>query len=129
MKIRIRGNSLRLRLVQAEVEQFAEQGVITEATTFPLGPSLHYALEMYDGAVLTARLEDTRVRVLVPRAQAKAWATSNEVSLAGEEETPGGVLKLLVEKDFVCINPQAVWQEDQSDNFPNPNTSCGSKPT
>jgi len=127
MKIRIRGNSLRLRLLRREVEHFAETGRVEEVVTFGHGPQLRYTLEAHDGPALAASFDGGCIRVLVPRATALHWArTEAEVSVLGEESTEAGTLKLLIEKDFACINPSSVWQEDQSDNFPNPYPSCGS---
>jgi len=126
MKIRIRGNSLRLRLLRREVEQFAETGRVEEVITFGSGPQLRYALEAHDGPALLARFDGSCIHVLVPRAAALQWTHSEDVSVVGEEPTEAGALKLLIEKDFACINPSSVWQEDQSDNYPNPYPSCGS---
>jgi hypothetical protein len=124
MKLRIRGNSLRLRLIQSEVAHFAETGLVEDAIVFRGGHSLRYSLQVSDIPALSAEFVGTEIRVLVPRPQALSWTSSNEVSLIGEDVSETGTLKLLIEKDFACLNPQAVWQEDQSDNFPNPLASC-----
>jgi hypothetical protein len=127
MKIRIKGNSLRLRLVRSEVSRLAEEGTVSEATHFAPGRALTYSLEAsaeVEGIV--ARYEQDRIRVLLPWETIIQWATTDQVSLVADQDLGSGLtLKLLVEKDFTCINPRSVWQEDQSDNFDNPNPSCG----
>jgi hypothetical protein len=129
MKIRIRGNSLRLRLLRSEVKQFAEVGLITESIRFAMGQSLVYALEAKEDVdSVTAFYRAGRVSVHVPKAMALEWALSDTISLVAEQAVGAAeTLSLLIEKDFTCLNPRAVWQEDQSDNFPNPNPSCGDK--
>jgi len=39
MKLRIRGNSLRLRLLRGEVQQFGETGRVTETIQFGASPA------------------------------------------------------------------------------------------
>lgn len=117
---------MRLRLLKAEVARFAETGVVREIIGFGSGPQLRYTLEAHDGPVLTTSFDGQEIRVSVPRAQATQWSRSEQVSIVGEETTAAGTLKILIEKDFACLNPSAVWQEDQSDAYPNPHPSCGS---
>lgn len=127
MKIRIRGNSLRLRLLKSEVQRLAEEGIVREVTEFAPGQVLAYSVESRETVdKLQATFEAGTIRVLLPRLQALEWAHSDEISLVGEQLAAGnGPLKLLVEKDFTCINPRSVWQEEQHDNYLNPNPSCG----
>jgi len=121
MKLRIRGNSLRLRLVKQEVRRLAESGCVSETIEFGPGQTLTYSLESVAGLErLSASFEGARLRVFLPETAARDWAASDTISLLED-----GRLKILVEKDFTCINPRAVWQEDQSDNYANPHPSCG----
>ncbi len=127
MKIRIKGNSLRLRLVKSEVRQLAEEGAVYETIEFAPGQALVYSVESRETTEkLQAVYEEGQIRVLVPRLQALDWAHSETISLVGEQPAAGnGPLKLLVEKDFTCLNPRAVWKEEQHDNYSNPHPSCG----
>jgi hypothetical protein len=45
VKLRIQGNSLRLRLNRSDVEQFRETGILTESLRFGSGAQLTYTLE------------------------------------------------------------------------------------
>ena len=53
--------------------------------------------------------------MFVPIEIANQWTDSEEISLEGND----GELRLLIEKDFVCLKPRK--DEDESDNFPHPN--------
>ena len=44
MKLRIRGNSARLRLTKTEVKHLAEKGLVEEKTDFGNGQTLVYAI-------------------------------------------------------------------------------------
>ena len=116
MKLRIRGDSLRLRLSQSEVATFAERGALTETTTFGPGVTLTFAMAF--GDVIGATLTGARIVITVPAAAARAWATNEEVGL----EATQGVLKIVVEKDFACLKPRG---EEDADAFPHPNEGTG----
>ncbi len=133
MKLRIRGNSIRLRLQKSEVDTFRTQGTIEELVR--LGPdpnqSLTYALckdpfrEEGDDQILT-RWNGSALEIRVPPGLANQWTDTPLVSLAAELWYGDGVYtRILIEKDYQCINPNRVWPEDESDAFPNPNPSCG----
>ena len=120
MKLRIVDDSLRLRLTRTEVTSIG-RGCTVEATThFPGGAALTYALEVAPVARISATFEAARIRVLLPREVALPWASGNDVSLHGEQPLEHGVFRILVEKDFTCVEPRDG--EDQSDLYPNPKT-------
>jgi len=122
MKIRIKGNSIRLRLTQTEVANFAKNGYLEEQTEFG-NATFTYALAN-DAEVLnlSAKMEGTKITMQVPPALAKNWTSTNEVGFQHKLSVSNGKeLFLLVEKDFVCIDNTF---EDQSDNYPNPNAHC-----
>ncbi len=112
MKLRIRDNSIRLRLTQSEVQLFHESGKV--AATIHFGDNqLVYALEKADCQALSASYNQNKICILVPTAMANTWATTEQVGM----ETDGD-LKILVEKDFQCLVDRG---EDDTDTFPNPN--------
>jgi len=112
MKIRIRGNSVRYRLTQSEVEQLRIEGVITEQTDFG-NKTLTYILRASDTPELKATYHNDIITLLMPQAQADEWTNTDRI---GFENTEGKLL-LYVEKDFKCLDNV---EEDQSDNYPNP---------
>jgi hypothetical protein len=120
MKIRIKGNTIRIRLVQAEVKRLSMGETILERTEFGNGVHLSYALvPSGPHTELSAEFKEHTISVFVPEAVAQMWFSNDVISLMHtvDNGAPGG-LKLLVEKDFVCLDHT---DEDQSDNYPNPN--------
>jgi hypothetical protein len=120
MKLRIRENTLRFRLGRSEVETFGRTGMIGDKVRF--GPKMDefgYSLKKTPQTKFSASFTDGMIVVHVPAADADSWANSDDVSLAGtflpDEQTE---LKILIEKDFVCLN--AHNDEDQSDRYPHP---------
>ncbi len=122
MKIRIKGNSIRIRLTQTEVKNFADIGYIEEATEF-IDNKLYYALAASpDVSELSAQMVGNKITLLVPENIAQNWITTDLVGFENKFDIGGGKkLFLLVEKDFVCLDNTF---EDQNDMFPNPNAVC-----
>ena len=119
MKLRIRGNSIRLRLRRGEVERLATEGVVEERTDFGGGRTLTYALVAEDVPAVSAELDGARIVVRVPRAAAARWAATEDVGIECFQPAADGPLKIRVEKDFACTD--AAADEPQDDAFPNPN--------
>lgn len=127
MKLRIRGNSLRLRLSQNEVSRFALGETIAENTLFSADSSLSYSLfTTTQMTEIHADLTPQGISVKVPLELVKTWAHSNQISLT-HKQVNGSMedLFILIEKDFVCLKPRDNTHEDESDLFTNPNKSHG----
>ena len=122
MKIRIKGNSIRIRLTQTEVKNFADNGYIEEATEF-IDNKLFYALAASQQVTeLSAQMVDNKITLLVPENISQNWTTTDLVGFENKFDIGNDKkLFLLVEKDFVCLDNTF---EDQSDMFPNPNAVC-----
>ena len=119
MKLRIRGSSIRLRLTQSEVRRLADEGTVEESTDFGGGHRLGYALRADDVCAPTASFDGGSIIVRLPRDAVRRWANGDEVGIEGTQPAGGGsTLKILVEKDFVCID--GPTDENQDDAFPNP---------
>lgn len=116
MKIRIKDNTVRLRLTQTEVSTLKETGEISSKTEF-FDHTFYYILKISDEKNLSASFAEGKVLVKVPSQTVHNFCSSDEVGFEGES----GKVKILVEKDFVCLDNSA---EDQSDNYPNPNSVC-----
>ncbi len=127
MKLRIRDNAVRLRLTRGEVDTLRDKGVVTATTGFPGGRSFQYRVESSPANVTPAAFfSNNTIAVRLPETAVLAWATTEQVSLSGEQVLDDGdTLMVLVEKDFVCLTPREG--EDESDMFPHPqagNDSC-----
>jgi len=124
MKLRIRGNTLRLRLSQAEVEQLERTGRVEDATGFGPGRRLVYALQASGTATqLSAHYEKDTITVLVPETLAGTWIGTDQVSLEGEQPTgTDDTLAVLVEKDFKCLHREGDAAD--ADAFPHPRANA-----
>jgi len=123
MKIRIRGNSVRLRLSRTEVSQLAAGSQLQEKTQFP-GSEFTYTLRESDAiSNLDASFSGSEMTMSIPRGWAATWAGNDQVGFQHNLPLPGGnSLYLLLEKDFKCID--APPGEDQSDNYEHPKGAC-----
>lgn len=97
-----------------------DNGIVTATTGFPGGRQFSYSLESSPASVNPAAFySENEIRVRVPETQILAWATTEQVSIEGEQVLDDGdKLSILVEKDFVCLTHRPG--EDQSDMYPNP---------
>jgi hypothetical protein len=119
MKIRIKGNSIRLRLARLEVAALARSASIVERTAFDLGQSLTFTLRpSRDSRAISASCRDGAVTVHIPEAKARAWASGDEVGLSAEHPCGDGeTLSILIEKDFQCLHGGAAPDPDA---YPHP---------
>ena len=122
MKIRIKGNSIRLRLTKTEVDNFAANGFLEEKTEFG---DTYFSYRMENSPhhqELAAVYQGNLITVFIPTAIAQNWTSTELVGFENKMDIGNNKqLFLLVEKDFVCLDNTF---EDQSDNFPNPNAVC-----
>ena len=119
MKLRIRGNSIRLRLTKSEVERLGATGGIEDAVEFGTGSSrLRYELRTTpSGGETRAKFEDHCLSVSIPGGDADSWIRSEQVGIEAMQPIgDGNFLRILVEKDFACLAERAG--EDDSDTFP-----------
>lgn len=122
MKLRIKGDSLRLRLTQGELSDFAMHGRVEDRIRFAPGRALTYRLAIDPEATqLAAVLSDQAIEVRVPASAARQWCESDLVTLAGTQADGPVELRIVVEKDFACLQPRE--EEDESDQFPHPRGS------
>ena len=114
MKLRLRHNSIRLRLTQTEVAQLRDAGAVEEHIEFERGQRLTYRiLSNSDHETLTAEYRGGNILLTAPAPMVLAWANSAQVGMEA-----AGPPRLTIEKDFRCIDPADA--EDNVDTFPNP---------
>ncbi len=126
MKLRLRENSIRLRLLQNEVRQLRETGNLSERITFGVNPTetLTYTLRISSEAEkIFAQMMNNQIEIFLPINVAENWATTNEVGLY-ETQKIGDLseLQIIVEKDFVCVD--RPLDEDNKDALPHPKIKC-----
>jgi len=126
MKLRILGDSLRLRLSMSETQMIGEGQSVIECTTFPDGSAMSYVLSV-DGNRVSAGMAlhqgQHQLLIKVPLKLAEHWSHSTDVGLGGEEPLNVDGLQILIEKDFDCVSPRS--EDEAIDTFPNPSlTNC-----
>jgi len=125
MKIRIKGNSIRLRLSQSEVELFGKEGIVKEETHFGNGKTqfLYALVSDENNEEVQAVFQNSEIRVLMPEAIGNNWATTDLIGVSAQMPIGNDeFLSILIEKDFKCLTVRE--EEDETDNFPNPNEQC-----
>jgi HSP20 family molecular chaperone IbpA len=111
-----------LRLSRGEVGRLAAGEAIEEQTEL-LPASLTYRIELDAASVIAAEFENGILRVIVPEALGRQWATQDAVSITGDVQGAANArIKVLIEKDFRCLHGEET--EGQEDAYPNPNAAA-----
>ena len=113
MKLRIKGNTIRLRLTQSEVAIIGAGGSVKETTIFSPTSQFEYEVQAREVSAVEAEYQNNRMAIYLPTESAKAWAMSNDVGIEADQQQ----LKIIIEKDFACLSPRG---EVDSDTFENP---------
>ncbi len=124
MKLRIKGNALRVRLTQVEIRALAEAGQVQERTEFPGGGQLIYRLRSDDKiGEISVAYSGNVIEFRVPSALAERWCGTDLVTLSAEPRAGADTVQLVLEKDYACLVPRAG--EEESDQFPHPGVAQG----
>jgi hypothetical protein len=121
MKLRMKDNSIRLRVSRSELARFQAGERIEETIRFAEAPEakLTYALESAaQSSPVNVRYEGNEVTVILSEDQARRWAAESEVGVYSNVDIgSAGSLDVLVEKDFACLDRSDAENED---TFANP---------
>jgi hypothetical protein len=124
MKLRIRGDSIRLRLTQSEVAALATGDTVEETTRFGPRPQDHLSYRLSSSTTATnisADYKQQSICITLPAQEVNHWAATDAVGISAEQPTgPGRLLHILIEKDFACLTKR---EEDDGDAFPHPQES------
>jgi uncharacterized protein DUF7009 len=105
MKLRLRGNSLRLRLNQNDAAELASGRTLVETLTFPGGANFQYTLAAPESSIdASAQLVASTIAVTLPEERVKRWAAADDVGIYFELAAGDSVLKVAVEKDLECLD-------------------------
>jgi hypothetical protein len=119
VKLRIKGDSLRLRLTQGEMRALGERGEVEDRIAFPGGATLRYRLRVgKETGVISANYESNLIDVSIPEALSARWCGTDLVTLSASQSLSSGELRIVLEKDWACLAPREG--EDETDNFPHP---------
>jgi hypothetical protein len=120
MKLRIKGNTLRLRLNQQELQQLAATGAVEDQTQFSPQQKLSYRIHASPTArTIGAAFNQNTLTVSIPSSDIQNWHTTDTVGLYSTQDIgPGEHLEITLEKDFTCLHPNAPDRDPHT--FPNP---------
>ena len=123
MKIRIKGNSIRLRLTKTDVADLKEKGMVSEKTVFESETIFHYSLYVdADSKEINAKFSDQTIEIFLPEKEAKILIDTEQITIENSQYTgEKDQLFLLIEKDLQCLDSTS---EDQSDMYENTKTQC-----
>jgi hypothetical protein len=117
MKLRLRENSVRIRVTQTEVARLATGQPIEQVTRFT--PTTQLTCRVVpSSAAASVSFDRDCLSLLLPNELIHRWASTQEVGISltqriDDEQT----LSILIEKDFECLHP---GHEVNEDAFPNP---------
>jgi hypothetical protein len=121
VKLRLKGNSIRLRVTRSELGRLQAGERIEEAIHFSTAPNIRLAYVLEVGShhqPVTVAFVSQQIVVSVSQDQLTSWGGEHQVgiyaSLPVDETT---VLEVSIEKDFACLD---LSDEDNADTFANP---------
>ena len=115
MKLRLQGNSVRLRLTRSEVERLRETGLVEESVDFGAGDVFAYRLHSTsEQGPVAVGYRHGAMTVSVPSEGAQAWAVPGEEGIYAQS----GPVSISIEKDFRCLTRS--HEESERDAFPHP---------
>jgi hypothetical protein len=121
MKLRLKGNSLRLRVTRSELARLQAGQPIEEAVLFPANKDVRLSYVLQVGShsqPVHVAFASQQIVVSVSPDQLASWSDEHQVgvyaSLAVNESTN---LEVSLEKDFACLD---LSDEDNKDTFANP---------
>jgi hypothetical protein len=112
MKLRMEGNSIRLRLKKSDIEKLKKEGIVGETVAFSDNLYFYYKLKtnQHDQEI-NATFVHSSVQITLPLPIANTWINSEQV---GIQFTLDSGLTILIEKDFPCKTRE---NEDINDTF------------
>lgn len=101
MKLRIRGQQLRIRTDPEEMRTLAAAGSIEDRIQLGPNRALVYRLSVASGAEgLAVVFDDNVIEVRLPAEAARRWCATDLVGLSGTQQNGAVELAVSVEKDF-----------------------------
>jgi len=128
MKLRIRGNSIRIRVDRKDLAELLNDGQIADEIRFGSARNKVLSYSVRIGCAPRGRPQVQyaagRFLMTIDPADAEEWHRSENVGFGHEQANEdGAVVRVLLEKDFACIDGDS--DESQEDAFPNPALAAG----
>jgi len=127
MKLRIKGDSIRIRLDRRDMAGLVQEGRVEDVLRFGPGARFSYAVEAAPappGKPLASYAEG-RLIVRIDPEDVRAWSASDRVGFDHVQAVEGGSIRVVVEKDFACLDRAAGHESDDAHAFPTPSAACG----
>ena len=126
MKLRIRGNSIRVRMDRRDLGTLMEAGRVVDEVRFGPGAAFSYAVEAAAAPRErpTASYGADRLTIRIDPEDLRAWCSGDRVGYLHEQAVDGGVVRVVLEKDFACLDRPSGEAEDDAHAFPNPSATC-----
>lgn len=122
MKLRTRGNSIRLRLTRSEVLALSEGMTVRDETRITPLDSFVVTLEGWNLDVFQVTSNKEGLRICAPASRILQWSKNDDEGIYGYQENGSSEpLKISIEKDFACLEERPG--EDSHDQFPHPDSS------
>ena len=126
MKLRIKSDSLRIRVGRSELARFLREGRIQDTIHFGAAPDarLTYVLEAspVEAGETQVRCSPQEVAVVLTPGQIRQWNQEEQVGVYTQVPLgQGASLEVVVEKDFACLDRN---DQDNQDTFANPHTTA-----
>ncbi|NOT36121.1 MAG: hypothetical protein HOP11_01950 [Saprospiraceae bacterium] len=121
MKIRITGQSLRMRLNKQDIEQLHKNKSLCQSSSFGSLTTIQfqYELKIHSNPDITTDFSNNKLQVSIPDSIAANWLNTEQVGISATiKNSDNTELYVLIEKDFQCLVPRP--QENEENNFPNP---------
>lgn len=121
MKLRLKGNSIRLRVTRSELARLQAGEHIQETIRFSAAPNATLTYVLKGGShsqPVTTVFVDQQITVSVSLDQLTSWSGEHQVGIyASLPVDEAIVLEVSIEKDFACLD---LSDEDNADTFANP---------
>lgn len=126
MKLRLKGNSIRVRLDRRDIEWLLQEGRVDDAVRFARGLQFSYAVEMGPAPRERPQASYTegRLTISIDPADVQEWNSGDRLGFDHRQPVEDGVVRVLVEKDLACIDRPPGEEADDAYAFPNPALSC-----
>jgi hypothetical protein len=115
-----------VRLDRRDIEGLIDRGRIDAAVRFGPASGLAFSYAVEVGAVPrnrpTASYVAGRLSILID--DAEAWRDGDREGFDHEQVVDGGLVRVLLEKDFACFDRPVVEESDDAWAFPNPSAVC-----
>lgn len=128
MKLRLKGNTIRIRVDRRDLDLLVNEGQVVGEIRFgdEAGQRFSYVLEIGGASEALPNVDyrDGRFLIQIGGAAAKDWRQNDKVGFETTCERGGNTIRLIVEKDFACLDRPAGQEADDQFAFPNPSSHC-----